>query len=633
MKQSLRLTLLFLLALWPRAYDLGRFVTADEAKWVYRSARFLAAFLHGDMAATSVNLTPAVTTTWLGSIGLTVYYYLHQATIGQPLSDWLMALPEFRTSLELLVATRWPMVIFTSFGVVVIYLLASRLFNPTVALLGAIFLALDPHSVALSRVIGHDAPTATFSAISLLLLILSPTSKNQKIILIFSGIAAGLAMLSKITALFLIPFTVLVLIVNHLKIQTSQVLKTCKVFVLWLIAAYLTFIIVWPSAWTEPVGRPYAVIQNGFLSATDQEEADAEGFWLVPDLSYAYYLVNGAYKFSPMVTIGLGLYLLKIYKRRTNFSLSRPHGQTKVYPAATMLAFAVLFTLFMTLGDKRSSRYILPIFPPLALIAAVGWQWAINLTLRRSEMVLAVSPWLKPLHALSYSLLTLTTMITLFPYAPYYFTYFNPLLGGAYTAPAWVKIGWGEGLDQVGRFFQRELPASRVGTAYASTIAPYFKGKLSGVTAQNLDYIVLYRKQVQSGSPSPAFIRYFQHFPPIFKVDLNGLHYADVYTGPTLIPVKTVPGVIAFRSLKNSSNSNNLLEIDVLWSPASANLPTSAMMTLHATEKIIATSKASPTLWSAELLVSHHQFSLPADLVSGKYILQINGQFMGELEF
>ncbi len=39
---------LFLLALLPRAYDLQRFVTADEAKWVYRSAQYLAALLRGD---------------------------------------------------------------------------------------------------------------------------------------------------------------------------------------------------------------------------------------------------------------------------------------------------------------------------------------------------------------------------------------------------------------------------------------------------------------------------------------------------------------------------------------------------------------------------------------------------------
>jgi hypothetical protein len=88
---------IFLLALIPRAYDLPRFVTADEAKWVYRSAQFLSALLNGDFPATNVNLTPAVTTTWLGGLGLAVHYYLNQAAINMPFDDWLASLPQFRT--------------------------------------------------------------------------------------------------------------------------------------------------------------------------------------------------------------------------------------------------------------------------------------------------------------------------------------------------------------------------------------------------------------------------------------------------------------------------------------------------------------------------------------------------------
>src|SRR5690606_39017051 len=142
------------------AYDLQRFVTADEAKWVYRSARFLAALLSGDLGGTSVNLTPAVTTTWLGSLGLSVYYWLHRASLGLPLVDWLAGLPEFRVELEVLAAVRWPMVWLTSLAVVAVYLLARRLFGPGPAFLAAALIALDPHQVALSRILGHDAPAA-----------------------------------------------------------------------------------------------------------------------------------------------------------------------------------------------------------------------------------------------------------------------------------------------------------------------------------------------------------------------------------------------------------------------------------------------------------------------------------------
>ncbi|NJO00067.1 MAG: hypothetical protein HC875_41120, partial [Anaerolineales bacterium] len=53
-------------------------------------------------------------------------------------------------------------------------------------------------------------------------------------------------------------------------------------FLIWLVAAYLTFVAFWPAAWVDPLGRPAAVFQNAFISATDEEEASEEGFGASP---------------------------------------------------------------------------------------------------------------------------------------------------------------------------------------------------------------------------------------------------------------------------------------------------------------------------------------------------------------
>jgi hypothetical protein len=284
-----------------------------------------------------------------------------------------------------------------------------------------------------------------------------------------------------------------------------------RLFGLWLGLAYLAFVLFWPAAWLEPVGRPLAVIENGFLSATDEEEAESENYWRVPDLGPAFYLVNGIFKLSPLVTVGLLAAL--------GFSLGqvkRSRFLTSPSPLLWLVIFVLLFTFFMTLGEKRSARYILPIFPALAIIAASGWQKLYQLTMRNYQLTKGQTPLTSKsaLDSTFYTsrfifpaVLTLSALIILLPYSPYYFSYFNPLVGGPYTAPALVKIGWGEGLDRVGRFLQREQPGSRVGTAYASTVAPFFKGDLSSVTGDKLDFVVLYLKQVQAGEPSPAFIR------------------------------------------------------------------------------------------------------------------------------
>jgi hypothetical protein len=38
---------------------------------------------------------------------------------------------------------------------------------------------------------------------------------------------------------------------------------------------------------------------------------------------------------------------------------------------------------------------------------------------------------------------------------PYYLSYYNPLMGGPRKAPQVMQIGWGEGLDQAGRYLDR----------------------------------------------------------------------------------------------------------------------------------------------------------------------------------
>ena len=40
---------------------------------------------------------------------------------------------------------------------------------------------------------------------------------------------------------------------------------------------------------------------------------------------------------------------------------------------------------------------------------------------------------------------------------PYYFPYYNPLMGGGSTAPYMLNIGWGEGLDQAARYLNEKM--------------------------------------------------------------------------------------------------------------------------------------------------------------------------------
>ena len=82
---------LFLLALGPRAFGLGVFITPDERRWIERSVQFFSALSVGDFTDTFQTGHPGVTTKWTGTVGL-LAKYLSQAS--QPsLRAFLEAVP------------------------------------------------------------------------------------------------------------------------------------------------------------------------------------------------------------------------------------------------------------------------------------------------------------------------------------------------------------------------------------------------------------------------------------------------------------------------------------------------------------------------------------------------------------
>lgn len=616
---------LFGLALWLRAANLNHFVTADEHNWVYRSGIFLRALLQGDLPATSVWYTPAVTTTWLGSAGLAIHYYLHQPGIDRPFMEWLVAFSRNKIDLEVLLALRWAMALFTAAMVGVVYGLARKLWSRPVALLGALLLLTEPHLLAVSRIIGHDAPLTFFVAASLLAFFharrpLTSTGHNARRYGWFalSGLFTGLAILSKAPALILLPFAGLAALLD-LAQNKNRLKPWLAALLVWGLVTWLTFILVWPAAWVDPLGQSWFVISTAFLSSAGLEDADVQPYWSIPDPGYFYYLLNGAFKVSPFLMIGLILAAIGgwLALRRREVAWPRFLNSELLW----LGLFALLFGLMMTLGVKRSPRYILPAFPALAFVAAWGW---LRLPLR-----------VKP--ALLIAGLGLLAVGLTLNYAPYYFTYYNPLLGGSLTAPHWVRVGWGEGLDELGRWLSRQPTAlaDRVGARYTATLHPFYSGQLASPTSEELDYVAFYIKQTQSGEPAPEILAYFQQYPPLHRVTLNGIEYAQLYPGPAMQPVEKRAGTnlpIAFRPHTIYAPIGGNLTVDLLWPLDSARRgPVTLALALEDGETVWG-SKAEIADTAPGVRVSRHHFSLPADTARQSYTLTVDGQSLGRLK-
>ena len=550
---------LFFLALVPRAWNLSAFMTPDERRWLERSADLLLALMRRDWALAYSAGNPAlILTKWFGLIGIVVRYGLHRlgwrawhdqvlaaSTSLEAFLQAIKAQPD--NPLDVLPLARLPIAVASTLGVLVIYYLSRRLWGSRVALIAGLLLALDPFFVAHSRVLHTDALTTVFMSLAILTLMVGLEMRLPLRWAAISGCMGGLALLCKPTAFFLLPFLCLGSVVEIVRgwrsedtFKWDRVRPWLGFLALWGAVAGLTYFILWPALWPDPVGTILrALIRSGEKAASGHDQ-----FFLgrvADDPGSLFYPVVILYRTTPPLLLGLALALW-----------SQPwKGREQRRMWAWLGSFVILFVLFLSLSPKKVSRYILPTFPVLAIFAGGGLEWFWRQLSRRW----AVS-WLPMLGIVAivqggYSL----------PHYPYYTTYYNPLFGGSWLAPQVLLIGWGEGLDQVGHYLDTVQGASRLEVAgvYRREFAPYFAGeevKWSDehvedddlLTWHRADYTVLYINQVQRQIPNEATIRYFRSLQPEFIVRIKGIDYAWIYRTPQYIPGDVIPVQIFQRA-------------------------------------------------------------------------------------
>ncbi len=559
---------LFLLALGPRLFGLDVFITPDERRWIARSVLFFSAILRRDWADTFQSGHPGVTTKWTGGLGLLGKYLLEtQEPPGLAgLQDFLNAVPiDPSISVEYLTPARLPTVFLASLFVVVVYLLTRKLLGSGIALLGAILLAFDPFFLAHSRVIHHDALATIFMTVSVLSFTVYLWRGRAAPYLVLSAVSAGLAVLSKGPALFLGPYVGLSVVVAGLsagqgtKLKWGAVGRWLAILAVWGLLAALIFVLLWPLMWVDPWQALTGLVDKAVGYA---EEAHTKGnFFLgraVDDPGLLFYPVTWLFRTTPLTLIGVAAFVYAWVKgllpEKSSNDLSRYY---KVLMALT--AYVLLFAAFMTLGDKKFDRYLLPVYPTVDILAATGLWSLFEVITSRLKFIAtesteytekAVLP-LRALCVLCGFVLVLQAGFSL-PHYPYYLTCYNPLVGGGWLAPRAILVGWGEGLDGAARYLNdKEQAASlQVSSWYHRELMPFLVGeadRLDRKSDRNLmpwhmaDYVVFYLNQVQRENPDPALARYIRSLAPEQVVRLKGIDYAWIYPTPDYIPAQVSP--------------------------------------------------------------------------------------------
>jgi 4-amino-4-deoxy-L-arabinose transferase-like glycosyltransferase len=534
--------LLSLAALVPRLWQLDRFITPDEILFLNQARHFLEGLTGGDLLLTLGIGYPGVTLAWGNALGLLGLFGLARLGLVKEIpatsSLSLFLAGTDARPLPYYVAGRVVTALLATVLLLLVYTLARRLFasgeygRGDAALISVLLLSLDPYVLGYSRLMYIATPLALLMLLTVMAWLLW-LKERQRHWLLLTGLYSGLAILTKTTAMLLLPtlagLSLVVRVVERPNnqrwwhIEKKWMSRTLGGWIGVLGITALVFCVLWPAMWRDP-GAALGVTFDWLWFNKDAGQGNLGMFWMgrfVEDPGPLFYLVALLLKLSPLMLVGLVFSLLGLRPARERWA------------ELGLWAYAIFYLLVMAAATKKSVRYLLPAFAAFAPLAGygilrLGRGAASAISARRRDQAYgdrSLTPFFRRLFRIGLGLLLLVLALV---YAPHYFSYYNPMLVGWRWAPKTLLVGWGEGLGDAARYLNQRPGAEHTTVAawYDWAFAPLFVGQtvpFSSENAMRSDY------SVQRNIPDPNLITYFGRRMPEHVVRLNGIDYAWVY--------------------------------------------------------------------------------------------------------
>lgn len=634
---ALSYVLVALVAALPRLLDLGVFATVDEITfWMHRSNAFMDALRTGDFGATAIAPHPGVTTMWLGGIGQIVYDTLLQHGI---VTD---------TSFQAYLAwQQLPVALANTIGVIVGYALLRRLFAPTLALLAALLWAADPFVIGFSRVLHVDMLSGTFMTLSLLAACVYWNHDQRTRWLMYSGVCGGLALLSKIPSVVLLPVIAMIALLAAWRpvaptdgeVTTvagsaranwrTAVRSSIRPLAIWGILFVVTILILWPATWAAPLSV-YDQLRFGFVSEGGQ--AHEQGNFFLGQAMDApgpfFYPVALALRATPWTLLGMLLlpFVYWLWPRMLRRDI------------AIIAGFVLVLTVALSISPKKFNRYLVPAFPSVDIIAAAGL-----LGLGQGAQLLVKNQ--RAQRAMSTGVFTTVTLAAAANAAfwhPYGMAAFNQALGGALAGANTFLIGWGEGLELTADWLnqQPDITGVTVATTLVDPLQRYLRPGAQSYTLgetrpfdPHTGYVVVYVRSVQDGAARPPFDQFYGKVPPLHVVMVHGVPYAWIYQMPPAVGMKREAQFGSALELRGFDGSvqakpGSAIQLKLDWAVHS--VPQQQLMifahVLDRDSKVRAQVDLplSTADWRANgFAATNVQVPLPADLAGGTYQLVI----------
>lgn len=559
------LTLVFLFFLFsiPRLTHLDAHWNSDESRWLRRSAQFMSAVKAGEFSETLIAYHPGVTTMWLA--GLRSFF------------------TDPRVDVENLALARWSIGVLVWAGIGIASFLLHRLFGKWVALAGFATLAYSPLFLAQSRRVHTDALASIFILLTILLVLIYCQNRSLRRYLVCSGIALGLALLSKSYALILLICVPLCLFFfgdawKSLN-RWHRILMHIRELVACLNCALLTVFAFWPVFWiplfglmalglfvltfvllkedlenkhrslmwlaTLGIGQIFVCVRRSIQTFSIVFEKvswavttphEVEHFFLgevVNDPGWLFYVFVLTIKSTPLLFPFAVVGMVLLWKHREHSDADTGKYRASLF----LLACVIIFTFCLSATSKKFSRYLLPSFLLLDLLASIGiveslrWLGA-RLNVCRGGCPQAVKIVLASVAGLGFFFIQILPVLSLHPY---YGTYYNPCWKVTDITKI-ITVGEASGLDIAANYLNEkpspELLVVQVSPLAAEFVKNYFQGhayRADKETGLSPDYEVVYIRDSQIGRVPQTGVRNGELEAVI---PLNGLDHVWIYRVP-----------------------------------------------------------------------------------------------------
>ena len=542
----------------PRLFSLGAHWTSDEAGWLDHSTVFMAAVEMGAFSETLVTFHPGVITMWLAALR-TLFTEPHISVQGLALARWFIGV-------ALLI------------GIGVAAMLLHRLFGRWVAVIGAAFLSFCPLLLAQSRRVHTDALAATFVLLAVLSLLLYCQIPQKRRYLVGSGIAFGVACLAKSNSLILLLWLPIcfVLFRNREETWRQFFLRGFGAGLCLLSCTLLTVFALWPLFW-NPIFLMFGLcllavtlfacrglqkgsdqrltlylasvvvvgVVSGYMVRTVWRVFDGVAWAITTPHNVEHFFLGQAlydpgWLFYPLVlcteTTPLTLPLvfggcLFLWRKRHEEGYAR---QFRI--ALALVAVVLLFALCLSMTSKKFSRYLLPVFPILEILAAIGFfelfKW--DCSYIGSRFGTRANARKLTFCIVTILCLFLIQILPVLRLHPYYSTYYNLCFKLTDIRKIiTVGEGGGTGYDLAAKYLNAKpnAQALRVQTFPQSTqfFYPYFIGQIYWADASEAvipDYEVVHIRESQAGwVPQTGTLNgELEHV-----ITLNGIDYVWIY--------------------------------------------------------------------------------------------------------